>query len=101
MKLDVTFAEQITSFIAQFQESKQSFDTDFSNVQIVEIPITTDVEVYKGVYTVTPKVEAQSLNTANKFLQRDVEVFAIPFYQTSNNSGGITAYIGSEITYGN
>ena len=100
MNFTVTFNEQNTSFITTFEESKQNFDVIFSDVQIVEIPVAEDVEIYKGVYNVTPKVESQTLDTANKFLQRNVEVFAIPFYETSNNAGGHTAYIGSEITYG-
>ena len=54
--------------------------------------------LYDGAYTVTPKAwEDQSLPTAQRILQRDVTVFEIPYYETSNLSGGSTVYIGSEV----
>lgn len=52
---------------------------------------------YEGSYEVTPKVEAQTLPTANKFLRKDVSVFAIPFFDVGNESGGSTIYIGTEV----
>lgn len=57
-------------------------------------------EVYEGDYEVIPKVTAQSLPTKEKYMIDDVTVKEIPFFETSNNSGGNTVYIGGldEIT---
>lgn len=52
---------------------------------------------YKGPYSVTPKVEAQTLATAEKYMDGDVTVHAVPFYAVSNDRGGNTVYIAKEI----
>ena len=52
---------------------------------------------YTGPYTVTPKVEAQTLETARKIMTDDVNIKAIPFFETSNNAGGETVYIAMEV----
>ena len=55
------------------------------------------VEYYDGAYNVVPKPhEAQTLPTAKKYLQEDVNVSEIPYYVVSNNTGS-TVYIGKEI----
>ena len=54
-------------------------------------------EEYEGSYVVTPKVEAQTLETKQKLMADDVTIKEIPFYDTSNNAGGTTVYIGSSI----
>lgn len=54
-------------------------------------------EHYTGTYQVTPKAfQSQTLETADKVLSNDVVIGEIPYYQTSNNSGGITSYIAKE-----
>ena len=53
---------------------------------------------YEGEITVTPQVDnAQVLNTANKFVGKDIKVKAIPEYEVSNDSGGNTFIIGKEV----
>lgn len=53
---------------------------------------------YEGDITVTPQVDnAQVLNTANKFVGKDIKVKAIPEYEVSNDSGGNTFIIGKEV----
>ena len=52
---------------------------------------------YEGPYSVTPKVDAQSLETRDKYMKNDVTIKAIPYYNVSNTSGGSTVYIGKEI----
>lgn len=44
-------------------------------------------EDYSGPYTVTPKVESQSLSTADKHLSHDVTIEPIPYYEVSNQNG--------------
>lgn len=61
------------------------------------------IEEYDGEYQVTSRANASyQLETKNKLLVENIEVKEIPYYETSNNSGGVTIYIGkdSEIIYG-
>lgn len=52
--------------------------------------------LYDGAYEVTPKALIdQTLETAQKLMERDVTVFKVPYYQTSNEHGD-TVYIASE-----
>lgn len=44
-------------------------------------------EDYSGPYTVTPKVESQSLSTADKHLLHDVTIEPIHYYEVSNQNG--------------
>lgn len=56
------------------------------------------VELYEGAYTVHSEAhEVQILPTANKQLTKNITVEKIPYFETSNLSDGITAYIGSEV----
>lgn len=53
--------------------------------------------IYDGEYEVTPKAyDEQTLETANRFMESDVTVHAVPYYETSNVSGE-TVYIASEV----
>lgn len=60
--------------------------------------LETDKEkdYYEGPYVVTPKSQEQILNTKNKFLDDNVEVKEIPYFETSNEFG-TTVYIAKEI----
>ena len=49
---------------------------------------------YTGTHEVMPKVEPQTLPTANKRLTDDITVLAIPFYEVSNAAGGNTFCVG-------
>lgn len=64
---------------------------------IVIVPVMEDVPKYEGTYDVTPKVEEQTLPTAEKFLEKDVTIKKIPYFEVSNTSGGDTVYIGNEV----
>lgn len=52
---------------------------------------------YNESYTIVPEVEEQRMRTKDKFMKDDVVITAIPFFEVSNNSGGNTVYIGSEV----
>ena len=51
-------------------------------------------ETYDGVYDITPTVEEQTLETRGKKMRDDVTILEIPYYTTTNLSGGYTAIIG-------
>lgn len=59
--------------------------------------VLADAETYKGSYEVTPKAGPQTLPTAEKYMEEDVRVKGIPYYETSNAAGGNTLYIASEV----
>lgn len=52
---------------------------------------------YTGEYEVTPKVESQTMPTKDKHMTDDVKINAIPYFEVSNNAGGVTIYIGKEV----
>lgn len=61
---------------------------------LIIVPVYEDAPLYEGEYEVTPKVTEQTLPTAQKFLERDVTIEKIPYFEVTNNSGGTTASIG-------
>lgn len=50
-------------------------------------------ESYAGPYEVTPTSHEQSLDTADKHMRRDVTIHKVPYYETSNEGGGVTVSI--------
>lgn len=62
---------------------------------LVTVPYVAEIEVYAGDYEVTPQVSSQTLETAGKRMEDDVQIKAIPIYSVSNNSGGATFYIAT------
>lgn len=59
---------------------------------------SVSADIYDGAYTVHSEAhEVQILPTANKQLTKNITVEKIPYFETSNLSDGITAYIGSEV----
>jgi hypothetical protein len=82
-------------------ESVQQVDMTVSSDQKIHFdvtmeirPIYTDVPLYEGDYEVTPNTEEQTLPTSDKRMEDDVTVHAIPYYETTNESGGYTVIIG-------
>ena len=60
------------------------------------VVVAADSRPYDGPYEVTPKVEAQTLPTKQKFLSEDIHVLSVPFYE-ADNKNGTTIYIASEV----
>ena len=59
--------------------------------------VTVGAKPYEGPYEVTPKVDAQTLATADKVMLEDVTVNKIPYFAVGNTSGGETVYIAKEV----
>lgn len=106
----------MAQFSVKFQEKNKLFDVGFSDTNEFNVTfgvndinefdatfgnvgytILSDIEVYNGSYEATPTVNEQSLLTAKKFMEDDVTIKAIPYYDTANTSGGNTVYIGGYI----
>lgn len=79
----------------------ESLDFDLSGDEVLEFTVFTphalDVDVYDGDYEVTPKTYSQTLETAHKLMQEDVTILEIPYFETSNDSDGLTVYIANTI----
>ena len=58
--------------------------------------VGSKVRKYTGEYDVTPTIEGSVLPTADKLMEKDVNIKAIPFYEVSNDTGE-TVYIAKEI----
>ena len=61
---------------------------------IVIVTVYKDAPLYEGEYEVTPRVNEQTLPTTKKFLEKDVKIEKIPYFEVSNSSGGTTVTIG-------
>lgn len=48
---------------------------------------------YDGAYEVTPTASEQSLPTRDRLMRGDVTVHKVPYFETSNESGGYTISI--------
>lgn len=66
-------------------------EVDVDSVTVVH---DSNIPRYTGDYEVTPQTVAQVLPTGGKLMTDDVDIRAIPYWETSNQSGGITAIIG-------
>lgn len=64
------------------------------NAEQVRVIYDSPYPEYKGATEVTPHVVGQILPTMNTLLKRDIEIKAIPYYETTNLKGGYTAIIG-------
>lgn len=62
---------------------------------VLTVPAVITPEIYDGEYEVTPRASDEVLlDTQGKMLLDDVTVHEIPYYETTNESGGYTAIIG-------
>lgn len=61
------------------------------------LPVWEALPEYNGAYSVTPSPEdVRVLATAQKYMDADLRVEKIPFFEVSNQDG-TTVYIGSEV----
>ena len=67
---------------------------------MISIPTTIAENPYGGEYTINPLFSSQVLQTRNTHMEDDVTVNPIGVSYVTNPSGGNTAYIGGEFSYG-
>ena len=94
MRFNVVFNQTDQRIPVKFNSSK-GFDANFKG--FLAVGVKQDIEYYEGDYVITPKVDVQTVATAQKTMTSDLTVKAIPFYDVSNLAGGKTIYIGSEV----
>lgn len=95
MRMKVTFSENNMEVVFRQSEENRTFGANLGEIQIVTKYVGG--EPYEGDYSVTPKVDAQTMATKGKVMTDDVLIRSIPFFNVSNTSGGNTVYIGSEV----
>lgn len=86
--------EQDQTFALSMNETEQTFDASFDSTEQGFNPGFMTGDIYNGPYEVTPKTTGQSLPTKRKTMADDVNIFAIPYFEVGNISGGCTVYIG-------
>lgn len=64
------------------------------NAEQVRVIYDSPYPEYTGATDVTPQIIEQTLPTQNTLLKKDIFISAIPYYETTNLSGGYTAIIG-------
>lgn len=52
--------------------------------------VDSDAPEYDGPYEVTPTSQEQTLDTNGMLMRDDVTVHQVPYYETTNESGGYT-----------
>ena len=95
MNIIARFKDNRRTFHAKLCEIERTIKCEFGRIQTVTEIVGGDQ--YEGEYVVTPHVGEQELQTKNKVLLDDVTIKAIPYFETSNTSGGNTVYIGNEV----
>lgn len=100
---DISLCEDTIIIDADISVENIEIDTDIDEEElcadfgiVTERVIQGDVEVYHGQYDVTPRIVKQSLETAQKYLEKNVTVNEIPLYEVDNPKG-TTIYIGDKI----
>lgn len=94
---DIQFKLEIesndTSFDLKIGNDKENFEFLYDTLYEVD----KDYDAYLGEYEVVPAIKQQQLDTKDKLMKKDVVISAIPFFETSNDEGGNTVYIGKEL----
>ena len=80
---------------ADFALQKSIFQTDFESAS--KIVIVDDTEHYNGDYEIIPKSTDQIMQTRSKIMDYDVTIRKVPYFETGNEQGGNTVYIGGSI----
>ena len=60
----------------------------------LELGSDQEYATYEGSYEITPRTVSQTLPTENKLLIQNLNIKSIPYYETSNETGGTTVVIG-------
>ena len=95
MRFKVQFSESTVGVKVNFSSDSMRVDTAFADLQ--KVTIRDNATPYTGAYDITPRIDEQTLPTAQKLMTEDMRIKAIPYFETSNNSDGETVYIGSEV----
>lgn len=96
LNFKVIFNETDLSFKANLHEDNLSFEAKFGEVLRYEV-LQEGLDAYEGEYEITPTVKGRTLETAKKFVEADIVIKEIPYFDVGNTSGGSTVYIANEL----
>ena len=91
-KPDILVATLIDTAESALTAQLSSEDKLSAAITVPEVAV--EGETYDGTYIVIPKAVEQSLDTSAKYMKTDVTIEKIPYYETTNESGGYTVIIG-------
>lgn len=95
MVIDIEIEEISKIFDIEVEELSQVFDFELETAIVIG---QNTYDIYDGETVVTPKAHSETvLETAEKVVMDDITVLQIPYYETSNLSGGYTVYIAGEV----
>ena len=90
---------RITNNISPINSSKESAQ-HYGITGTITYGNGNAVPTYKGQYQITPLAfEETTLKTKGKKLTEDVVIKEIPYFETTNLSGGYTVYIAGQIEF--
>ena len=95
MSIGASLADTEMSLKPQLHTNDKSLSASFGEVGYVTKYVGG--EPYEGAYTVTPKVDEQTMPTKDKIMVDNVTIKSIPIFNVSNTSGGSTVYIAKEL----
>ena len=75
-----------------FSENSKEMHPVFLEIQ--KVVVDTQIEHYAGDYNITPMQKQQIVQTANKLMDENLVVNAIPYTEVTNLSNGKTVTIG-------
>lgn len=97
MELDLNGTDNLSFTLS----SDEGLSFDLASAEVLEFTISTphalDIDVYDGDFEVTPKTYSQTLETEGKYLRSDIVINEIPYFETSNDSDGLTVYIANTL----
>lgn len=95
VEIEKTDGELTGEIISTYSISSNISNTFSISGNLSTTALTPTYPYYQGVYQVSPIPELDIiLETSNKILQDDIIIKEIPYYETTNESGGYTVTIG-------
>lgn len=92
MNLTIAFKQNDEKLSINFKKIDERLSINFG--EVYNVSDGANVSIYDGDYTVTPSANEQILETAQKKMDKNVTIIAIPYSEVTNNSGGLTVSIG-------
>lgn len=92
LEIILTDEEELIDITLEDEESLLNVTLENDIIEVIPTGLQ-----YKGEYEITPLAyQEQEFETKDKYLQKNIKVKEIPFFETSNLYGN-TVYIGSEV----
>ena len=84
--IEVEFIDGSMNFDTEVTVGNQLVEVGFDSIQVITEE-EEDIEHFEGPYTVIPAVTPQTLATYRLRMDEDLQIEAIPYFETSNQHG--------------